>query len=61
MSQEVLTKTIKQLMEICKFTKTSKITLHDHFTQLIYAVRHFLYALSTLGFTVVLCDNQNMR
>ena len=61
MSQEVLTKTIKQLMEICKFTITSEITLHNQLTQLIYAVRHFLYALSALGFTVVLCDNQNMR
>ena len=33
------------------FTRKSKITLHDHFTQSIYVVRHSLYPLSALANT----------
>ena len=37
------------MLENRNFTIKSEITLHNHFTQLIYTVRHSLYPLSTQG------------
>ena len=34
----MLTKMIKHLLDIGNFTRKSKITLHDHFTQPIYMI-----------------------
>ena len=61
-SQEVLTKMINPFWETIDFTRKS---LHDHFTQSIYVVRHSLYyPLSTLANTsshLYWCYVKNLR